>query len=57
MAGESQEVAGRTEVGRVKEVSEDPCIQLVPRYFCLCESGIKYKLQSPGTHLISIHLS
>lgn len=36
MAGESEEVLGRTEVGRVREVSKDPRTQSVPRHFCLC---------------------
>ena len=35
MAGELEEVVGRTEVGRMREVSKDPCTQLEPRYFCL----------------------
>lgn len=33
MAREPEEVVGWTEVGRMREVSEDPCTQLEPRQF------------------------
>ena len=35
MAREPEEVVGRTEVGRMREVSKDQCKKREPRYFCL----------------------
>lgn len=49
------EVVGRTEVGRMREVSEDPCTQMEPRQF-LSVFRIKSQLQSSGTHWANAHL-